>query len=289
MNPILKKISQPSDVSFFVMQVKEPRFFPSWHFHPEFELMLIEEGNGSKYLGNGINPFGAGDLTLIGPNTPHLFKSDDSSNSLSSSTARAVVVYFRVEQFGKLFLKLPESRKIEEMLRLSSFGINFKMDLINKVAPIVRSLPQKSGFEKVLSFLNVLYLLSESNDFDLITNSELSARQTSHDQRINMIYDYVMKNFMSEIKLSDAAEIACMNVNAFCRYFRKRTNLTFIGFLNEVRISNACKLLAETKMPVNQICYESGYNSFSAFLNMFKKRIELTPLQYRTIQQAKKY
>jgi AraC-like DNA-binding protein len=288
MNPILKKISQPNNVSFFVMEINEPRFYPSWHFHPEYELIFIEEGTGSKYLGNSIVPFGRGDLTLIGPNIPHLYKSKI-TNLKKSTTARAVVVYFRVEQFGKLFLTLPESRKIKEMLELSCFGINFSKNTVDQASPIIRTLPQKKGFEKILSFLTVLHLLSHSVDFNLITDSELSARLTSQDQRINMIYDYVMKNFKSEIKLSDAAEIACMNKNAFCRYFKKRTNLTFIGFLNELRISNACKLLAETEMPVKQICYDSGFNSFPSFLNLFKKKVELTPQQYRTIQQVKKF
>ncbi len=286
MNPILKKISQTDNPYFLLMKVDEPHFFPLWHFHPEYEIILIEEGCGTKYLGNSVVNFQAGDLTLIGPNTPHLYKSSI-ENRHADISVRALVVYFKEALFDGPIFNTSESRKIKEMLALSRFGIGFSGITQNLASFKLKELYHKKGFDKILSFFEILNILSNGSDYGLITNSEISARMTSQDQRVNVVYEYVLQNFTSKILLADVAELACMNPNAFCRYFKKRTNLTFVSFVNGVRISNACKLLAETEMPVKRIGYESGFNNFSAFLNAFKKITELTPQQYREIQLSK--
>ena len=72
-----------------------------------------------------------------------------------------------------------------------------------------------------------------------------------------------------------------MSVPAFCNYFKRSTKKTYIDFLNEVRVGYACNLLMDTKKPVIDICYESGYNTMANFHKQFLKIKKLTPLQYR--------
>jgi transcriptional regulator GlxA family with amidase domain len=70
---------------------------------------------------------------------------------------------------------------------------------------------------------------------------------------MNKIIDFVIKNFNREISLSEAADIASMAENSFSRYFRQRTRKSFTGFVNEVRLNQASKLLIETHMTVTEI------------------------------------
>ncbi|HMH32420.1 MAG TPA: AraC family transcriptional regulator, partial [Puia sp.] len=67
---------------------------------------------------------------------------------------------------------------------------------------------------------------------------------------------------------------------AFCKYFKMRTKKTFSFFLNEVKVSYACRLLAEGNLNVLQICYESGYNNLSNFNRQFKRITKMTPTAY---------
>jgi AraC-like DNA-binding protein len=286
MNPILKKIAQPADLAFTVMDVCEPRFYPEWHFHPEYELIFILEGTGSKYLGNKITRFGPGDLTLIGPNIPHLYKCDEEFQ-VTGVKVRAVVIYFLIEQIGTLFLKIPEAAKIKEMLDLARLGINFRSEIVQRISLTLAELPGTKGFDKIITFLNLIHILSESDEFDLIDDLGIAAKINDSDERINKLYNYVVSHFQSEISLHNAADLVHMNVNAFCRYFKKRTNLTFIEFLTDIRVNYACRLLTESNLPVKEICYESGFNSISTFLNLYKKKMGLTPQQYREIQRTK--
>ena len=68
---------------------------------------------------------------------------------------------------------------------------------------------------------------------------------------------------------------------AFCNYFKRRTQKTYIDFLNEIRVGYACSQLLETNEPVIDICYSSGYNTMAHFHRQFLKLKGLTPLQYR--------
>ena len=71
--------------------------------------------------------------------------------------------------------------------------------------------------------------------------------------RLSKVISYISENFDQEISLDEIADIASMTVQSFCRYFKKRTNKTFIQFLNEYRIGKACVLLIENKIPIGQI------------------------------------
>ena len=93
---------------------------------------------------------------------------------------------------------------------------------------------------------------------------------------------YTMNNFESEISLDAIAEKANMTKNAFCRYFKQRTNKTYFTFLNELRVENACKLLVSNKdISVKEVAYKCGYNSLSNFNRKFLAIKETTPLKYR--------
>ncbi|MBS1567470.1 MAG: helix-turn-helix transcriptional regulator, partial [Bacteroidetes bacterium] len=77
------------------------------------------------------------------------------------------------------------------------------------------------------------------------------------------------------------AAMANLTVEAFCKYFKTRTRKTYINFLNEIRINNACRLLSASEEPVTGICFASGFNNLSHFNRLFKKNNGMTPLEYR--------
>ena len=83
------------------------------------------------------------------------------------------------------------------------------------------------------------------------------------------------------ITLTEIADLVSMTEPSFCRYFKKLTSKTFIQFLNEYRLVHASKLLAEKKISITEVCYESGFGNFSHFNKQFKVFTGKTPSQYR--------
>lgn len=65
------------------------------------------------------------------------------------------------------------------------------------------------------------------------------------------------------------------------REFKKYVGFTVNEYIISARISYAKELLKYSSLPVSEIAYQSGMNHISHFINPFKARENMTPLQYR--------
>lgn len=108
-------------------------------------------------------------------------------------------------------------------------------------------------------------------------------------RRITKVINYVSKNFSADIKQTKAAELACMTPQSFSRYFRARTGVTFVSFVNRLRINKACHLLACSNMGIIDIAYECGYGNLSNFNRRFYDIKQKTPSEYRRNTESKFY
>ena len=88
--------------------------------------------------------------------------------------------------------------------------------------------------------------------------------------QLSKVVNFLMANYTRDIKIEEIAILINMNKSSFCRYFKSRTHKTCTQFLNEIRISHACKLLINANMTATQVCYETGYNNISHFSRQFK-------------------
>ena len=111
--------------------------------------------------------------------------------------------------------------------------------------------------------------------------SSLPNSYAKDQDQINKVYEYVFQNIQDGIRLKDAASLVYMEPSSFCRYFKKKSNKTFMNYVKNVRIGIAAKLLAETDKQITQICYESGYNNLANFNHYFKVIMKKTPSEYR--------
>lgn len=266
------------------MNVREPYFFPSWHFHPEYEIMLVMEGKGMRFVGDSIERFQPGDLVFYGANIPHLYRNDKEYYQRESNLiSRAIVVYFRENFLGQNFWELRETISIRKLFSLAKRGIKFKGKVKNTLRRQVQKLDsQKEGIEKIIDLLTVLKTMAGTEEYNLLSSKSFTNHIDENDcERMNKVYQFILDNFAKSPSLEEVSEIAHMSTTAFCRYFKSHTNKTYTQFLNEIKVGNACKLLLETDLSISQICFESGYNTFTHFNNQFKKVMGLTPSQYQ--------
>ncbi|MEO8820684.1 MAG: AraC family transcriptional regulator, partial [Ginsengibacter sp.] len=101
--------------------------------------------------------------------------------------------------------------------------------------------------------------------------------------RLNKVIDYILQNFDQDITLPKVASAANMGLTTFCNFFKDNYRITFVEYLNTVRIGHACKLLTEKDQNVVEIAYECGYNSLANFNRQFKKYKQMTPTEYRRV------
>ncbi|MCR9064163.1 MAG: AraC family transcriptional regulator [Cytophagales bacterium] len=283
MKPQLLKISPPSDYSFNTFVQEDDYFKTPWHYHPEVEIVFVRESIGEKYIGSSIREFKPGDLTMIGSYVPHFYRNDpEYYEEKPSLKARSLVFHFTEEFLGKEFLNSPENRKVKELFDNAKRGIEFGSGISNRLRGQFESLVEKSNMDRLLAFLSIINELSKTDDFIFLTSDPVQLTNSQDSDRIKAVFEYVMENFRSDIKLNEAASLANMSESAFSRYFKKRTRKTFSSFLTEVRIEHACKLLQKDQFSVSEISYESGFNNLSNFNRQFKSVKKATPLNYRS-------
>jgi AraC-like DNA-binding protein len=99
--------------------------------------------------------------------------------------------------------------------------------------------------------------------------------------RFSNVTDYIMRNFDRDIPLTEIAGVANMAVTTFCNFFKEHHRVTFIEYLNSVRVGHACKLLSEKDHNIAEIAYECGFNNLANFNRQFKKLKRMTPSEYK--------
>lgn len=285
MKPLLEKSIESLNQSFLVKKLQEPFFDPNWHFHPHYQLFTVIKGTGTRFIGDDIRHFEEGDTVFLGPNMPHLWRSDRPYFEKESQLqTEGIVVYFKEDFLGNDFFEKPEMFDIKSFLKNSERGLDLTGTLGAEMLGDLNELLGLTGFEGISKLLNILHKLSVTGDYQYISSSNYTnTHKISETERMRIVHEYVLKHFKENINLSTVASLSNMTEAAFCRYFKSRTNKTFSDFVKEIRIGNACKILQNEQKSISQICYESGYNTVSNFNNQFKLLKGVSPLQYQKL------
>ena len=250
--------------------------YQKWHYHPEIELVFISNGEGKRQVGLHLSNYRDGDLVLIGPNVPHTGFTDSFDEE-----RKEVVIQFKEDFLGNSLSKVFEFKKIQKLLEMSKQGIAFFGKTKKNVGTSMLGLQYESRFQKLITLLKILETLSDSKEYEILNNNKYFSKNIIENERINKVFNYVKQNYKDTVSLKEASELIHMTEPSFCRYFKKHTEKTFTEFVNEYRINNALKLLAQTEIDIKNICYECGYNNFSHFNRLFKKTVKITPSDYR--------
>ena len=281
MKATLEYITKSDSQSFEAFVYNEKHFDAPWHFHPYYELTYIEKGSGIRYVGDNIEKFSEGELVMLGTNLPHCWKDTGSPN------VKSVIIQWQDDFLGLGWKRKPEFAKIAGLLKRSGKGLKFSKEVSDKIQLRMKMVVEASDFERMATFLEILNQLSKIIDYEILSKSGFKASTTEQStNRINKVYDFVASNYKSKIKLAEIASVLALSEEAFCRFFKKTLNKSFVTYVNEYRINMACRLLLETDKQVSEIAFACGYDSLPFFYRQFKKVVKTSPLTYRKIQKV---
>ncbi|MFP5041227.1 AraC family transcriptional regulator [Parasediminibacterium sp. JCM 36343] len=281
MKPVLEYLPKDAEESFVVKSFEYTYYPTPWHFHPEYEIVLVTESTGKRFIGNNISNFQPGNLALIGPNLPHLYRNDVPYYEPNTDLrAKSIVVHFSENSFGHIFSSMPEAKQIKELFRKSVQGLEITGNTNKKASELLFELLELSGFARAIKLLEILQLLAASADCHFISGGGLTGINEKESERMHKVLDFLMKNFANDISRTEVAKVANMSDNAFSRYFSQRTRKTFAQYLNDLRLSHASKLLVSGEKNISEICYECGFNNVSNFNRQFKLHYGISPLAY---------
>ena len=280
MIPIPEIVEKPYDSSFTVREFTSPCKENIFHFHEEYELTYVVNGKGERFIGGKLETFAAGDLVLIGKNTPHYYVHDDESQELEK--APVIVLHFTSDFLGKQLAETPEFEGLTQLLDKAKIGISFSKETVTAVHPILKQLLYQSGVAKLIGLFTVFQHLLQDKTYRQIGNIGFDGQLSQKDEnRINTIYSYISNHYHEKITVDQMAELVHLTPPAFCRFFKRLTRKSLVQYLNEFRIGNACRLLNTTEMTVGDIAFKCGFGNMANFNRKFKRETGFTPLGYR--------
>ena len=283
MKPIYKKVNTPEDQSFHLKEFNGQYFPDLWHFHPEIEILYIRKGCGTKYVGDGINPFYPGEIVILGSNTPHVWSCNpDYLNPENNLVSSAVCIQFIENLITKSLSDIPELFKINELLNESQKGIQVINKTQDTIIKYIEEMINQTGMKRFISLLTILDIISTSKDIRYLSSTGYKPLIINSEDRDRMetIFRYVIQNYPNKIQIEKVASLVNLTPPSFCRYFKSRTTKVFSSFVNEVRIGNSSRMLTENRITISQVSFATGFNYLSNFNRQFKKIKGMTPSEF---------
>ena len=275
------KVPQTRKEAFRVQIDELPHFYDKLHQHHEVQLMWIEASEGVLIAGDYVGRFKPGDLYILGSGQPHVFRNDSIESTNQRTEARSLSIYFDESYLGNHFWQLEEMEAIKNLITKAARGFNIQGETRERAKEIISRMVREADTARIIYFLVLLELLSNSSE---LTPLSVTAPQESYNQnegkRMNDILQFTFEQSHRKIYIEEVAQIANLSTEAFCRYFKTRTGKTYTHFLNEVRVSNACKMLIDKEVNIQEVCYNSGFSNLSNFNRTFKKIAGKPPTKY---------
>ena len=271
------KIPKAQNLGLIYQEDKAAYFYDKLHQHEDIQLCTIIRGEGTLIVGDTINDYKSGDVLVIGSDLPHVFKSDTSIIEESFM----ISLFFTEQSFGKDFFSLDDFKELNSFFKKSLSGFKLISNQ-QKIQERFLSLQNASNLERFIGLFDILKIIKKSKTQALADFVYPKKYTDNEGKRMRDVMDFTIHHYDKNIDLDEIANKANMTPNAFCRYFKQRTNKTYFSFLNELRVENACKLLVGNKgLSVSEIAYQCGFKNLSNFNRKFKEVKNTTPSKYR--------
>lgn len=247
-----------------------------WHYHPEYELVYVEADAGIRHVGSHISGYTQSDLVFIGSNIPHL-----NFDYRLRSDYQQVVVQLRENFLGTAIGLSPELAAINQLFKKAASGVAFHGETKAIVAEKLKQLQKLSSFKQLMELMDIFHILAGSNETEVLNEEQISLQFFLKDKiRMGAIYEYIDANYNRKPDVNIVADKVHLTTPAFCRYFKRQTNMTFTDFVNQYRIDMAKNLLMQDKN-ITETCYAVGFGSLSYFNTLFNKIVGKNPSGFK--------
>ena len=266
-------IPVPQDQTVIVKREIDTQFYPHLHRHEEVQITWVQRGAGALLVGEQLHEFGPGDILLFSANLPHLFKNDLQANGIV-----ALSLFFKKDH---PLWQLPELKQIGKFLEDIQGAFRVKTEIRDEIQAIMLDIEERPAELRLPLFIELMQRLVRRSELELIGESTVPLVSDQEGLRINTVLQYAMHHFQRTITLEEVAGQMHMVPGAFCRFFKKRTGKTFIRFLNEIRIREACRqLTTPSDLQISEIAYSCGFKNVSSFNRVFRQIMGQSPSRY---------
>lgn len=259
--------------------VKSPR--ETSHFHPELEILFVIEGNAIVVVKSTKYKLKKEDILLVNSNTPHTIESME-----NTIVYRAYLSWKFIGRIVSYRNVLFDADRIFQEISENRVETDLKQIFRELVFQYVR-VPGKTRCMEVSLMYQLLNCLIENYELD--GGKDINYKDCSEDERLSYTLDYIGKNYMNKISLSDLADKLYTSPSALSRMFKKQTNMYFVDYVNQLRAKYAAREIVYTTENITKIAMDCGFSNLSMFNKVFKKIYEMSPSEYRSSTKKEEY
>ncbi len=252
-----------------------------WHFHKEVELTLFTGGEGTRFVGDAIGTFGAGDLVLLGERLPHHWHTAGASSGLS--------IQWHFPESHPVWA-FPENLELRELFKRAERGLHVRGRTAVAIAALMQEVARSKGAGQLATLLRLLAEVADApeSDLSLLSSRSFTLSAESHYQKaISKSVQHLVANFRDEIRLEDLLRISGLSRPTFARQFKQHSGHSFSAFVNELRLQAARRELRDGERSVLDIALACGFRQVTFFNRLFKREMGCTPVEYRKKQRRK--
>lgn len=246
-----------------------------WHHHVEMELTLFTEGAGTRFVGDHIGEFSAGELVLLGSGLPHYWHARD--------VCAGVSVQWHFPEAHALW-GFHEMTGLPTVFREAERGFRLKGKAASAVAALLGEMVESKAVVRLARLLEVFSMLSglQVKEREMLSSRGFApVTAARHQQAIAKAVKHLLANFRGEVRVDDLLKLTGMSRATFARQFKLHAGRTSGEFVNKLRIQAACRELSETERSVTEIAMNCGFGEISFFNRLFRREKGCSPREWR--------
>lgn len=244
------------------------------HSHTHYEVFFLAKGNRTYFISNSLYKLSAPALVFIPPHVMHKSEGDAFERYVLS------VSDSYLDKFQRNVLK----RKALSVINLTEKQKEILVGLFEELCSINKL--NKFSDEKIKALVG--YLILKINQMGEQSYTPNASCQTPVPTNLLKIIDFLNQNYSQKITLDSLAENFFISKGTLIYAFNKHMGCSPIDFLLNIRLTKAKELLLNSKLSIEEISEQCGFSSANYFSLIFKKKENLSPMNYKKNENAKK-
>ena len=259
---------------------------PPLTWHEYLEVFVPLEGRCQVQVGRSMVDLVAGDVLVMDNLKLHAVR------NFSSHRLRVVVIRFLPELIygaGSLAIDhlfcVPFYHQVEGQPHVVRGTEEIAMEVHNALSRLLECYfdpagpPHSQAGAKVFFLELLFHLAKQFRVSETLYSQYLLHRDCSH--RLRKLFDYTALHYAEKITVSQAATLVGMSRRRFLDLFKTMADMTWVKYLNDVRLTNAARLVKQTTLSIADIAAQVGYSDQSYMNRKFRQRFGHSPLELR--------
>lgn len=238
------------------------------HWHREIELLLVLQGSIRVQIGDKTYTFGEGQICVVNSREIHSTYSDDRD-------CIVIVMQLDMDYCNSSYAKF-------DCIKFENSTTNDVTEIRKYMSKIVMELNKKrEGYASLVSSYIKIIVVALVNTYN---NEKIQGKDRVSSSDIDMLQQittYINDNYKNQITLKSVADEFSFSHYYLSHYFKDKLGITFIDYVNNLKINSAVTQLVDTNDSMVKIAMDNGFPSSKSFGSLFKKRYGVTPQKYR--------